>query len=731
MWIPPVTHFDVDRNLSDLVLATAQKGHGGSGGSPLRQWSSIIGIVTAIVGNILISFALNTQRYAHIRIEREHNESHQLSTKARKGPARRGRNYGTTMQEDIADERSRLNADAPGPGGPPESQKVTQVSSEDDEDDADESRPLKASFESADTLTFEKDQDDGSDGRKSYLKSGYWWVGIVMMTVGEAGNFLAYGFAPASVVSPLGVVALISNCLIAPLLLKERFRQRDFWGVLVAIAGAVTIVLSAKVSETKMGPDDLWDAIRRWEFLLYLGISGGAIISLMIASPKYGDRTILIDLGLVGLFGGYTAISTKGVASLLSDTLWRTFTFPITYILVLVLIGSAVMQIRYVNRALQRFDSTQVIPTQFVLFTISVIIGSAVLYREFESTTATSVGEFTGGCLLTFFGVYLITSARNQDEGGSEGDDFSETDGQINLIDEEAESSNSRPNGSGKGHNKNRIRPTTPDGTLSESYDHRLDGLSHKPLTTTNMESIPAATPSDVSSDENSWRPSAEHLPSTDSTPSPSPFTRSQSDIPQTPTLNRSQSGNDTPYYTPATTRPARPDGSSLLRRTPSGPADPETPTRASRTASPPKADPALRPPPTSSRSARNSIARLTPGPLLTPLSSSLSAVVADSLRRGEGSSRSNRQRLRRGRSSQARRQSLADDGGLLRQQTHENEPSPDIEEVVGGDGFTSQKKSRLRSMSEAIGGLMGGKNKRRKPDEEDSGGGAGASNAT
>ena len=29
------------------------------------------------------------------------------------------------------------------------------------------------------------------------------------MTIGEAGNFLAYGFAPASIVSPLGVVALV------------------------------------------------------------------------------------------------------------------------------------------------------------------------------------------------------------------------------------------------------------------------------------------------------------------------------------------------------------------------------------------------------------------------------------------------------------------------------------------------------------------------------------------
>ena len=38
----------------------------------------------------------------------------------------------------------------------------------------------------------------------SYLRSGTWWIGILLMVLGEVGNFVAYGFAPASVVAPLG-----------------------------------------------------------------------------------------------------------------------------------------------------------------------------------------------------------------------------------------------------------------------------------------------------------------------------------------------------------------------------------------------------------------------------------------------------------------------------------------------------------------------------------------------
>lgn len=116
------------------------------------------------------------------------------------------------------------------------------------------------------------------------------------------------------------------------------------------------------------------------------------------------------------LLGGYTALATKGVSSMLSSTLWRAFTTPVTYGLLLILLVTAVMQIRYVNKALQRFDSTQVIPIQFVLFTLSVILGSAILYRDFEKITRQQAVKFVGGCLLTFFGVFLITSGRQQQD---------------------------------------------------------------------------------------------------------------------------------------------------------------------------------------------------------------------------------------------------------------------------------------------------------------------------
>lgn len=53
-----------------------------------------------------------------------------------------------------------------------------------------------------------EDPDEGVE-EGAYLKSKLWWLGMLLITIGEGGNFLSYGFAPASVVAPLGTV--VSN----------------------------------------------------------------------------------------------------------------------------------------------------------------------------------------------------------------------------------------------------------------------------------------------------------------------------------------------------------------------------------------------------------------------------------------------------------------------------------------------------------------------------------------
>jgi len=43
---------------------------------------------------------------------------------------------------------------------------------------------------------------------RPYFKSMLWWAGAALMAVGEMGNFAAYGFAPITLIAPLGCVSV-------------------------------------------------------------------------------------------------------------------------------------------------------------------------------------------------------------------------------------------------------------------------------------------------------------------------------------------------------------------------------------------------------------------------------------------------------------------------------------------------------------------------------------------
>ncbi|KAI8341132.1 magnesium transporter NIPA-domain-containing protein [Chlamydoabsidia padenii] len=325
------------------------------------ETDTLIGITLSIIGNILVSIALNVQKLAHNKLSHEKPQEKQPAC------------YYASTNESVLSMESATDQDV-----------------------------------------FEYDHHKfmGDDNR--YLHSKTWWLGILLMVLGEIGNFIAYGFAPASTIAPLGTTTLVSNAILAPCLLNEQFRSRDLFGVFFAVCGAAGVVWSSKTHEVKLSPELVAAALTQIRSLVFYGVTVFIIAVLTLLSPRYGSSNIFVDLGIVAVYGAYTVLATKSLSSLLNLTLYKLFTYPISYILLVVLIFTAVMQIKYLNKALQRFDGVAVIPTQFVLFTISAIIGSAVIYRDFDDEDVEHLLKFIFGCLIEFFGVFLITSNRRE-----------------------------------------------------------------------------------------------------------------------------------------------------------------------------------------------------------------------------------------------------------------------------------------------------------------------------
>ncbi|KAI8378206.1 magnesium transporter NIPA-domain-containing protein [Choanephora cucurbitarum] len=351
-------------------------------------FNALIGVLVSVCGNALISVALNLQKRAHNNIQEKQMAKYFANMDEPPQWISTTQRNGVFMPDDgYSSPRSSL-------------EQQRQYS----EDDIEQQKFI---------MIMAQEQTKGGD--TEYLKSKLWWLGISLMILGEVGNFVAYGFAPASTIAPLGTTTLVANVILAPLMLKEVFRKRDLIGVILAVTGAAMVVFSSNSEETALSPELIMEALTQLQSIVYFILTAIAIVVLTILSPMYGSSSIMIDLGLVAIYGGYTVLSTKSVASLLSLTFLRCLrNYPVSYVLIFVLVVTAVLQIKYLNRALQRFDSTEVIPTQFVFFTVSAIIGSAVLYHDFDGMTLEQLSRFMSGCAVEFLGVYLITSKREK-----------------------------------------------------------------------------------------------------------------------------------------------------------------------------------------------------------------------------------------------------------------------------------------------------------------------------
>lgn len=107
-----------------------------------------------------------------------------------------------------------------------------------------------------------------------------------------------------------------------------------------------------------MSPDELLAAVLAPPFLIYTGLNVALLVPLtLLSGTDYGARWIGIDVGTCALYGGYTVMATKALSSLLSAVFLKAFAYPIAWVAVAVLVATSVLQIKYLNRALMRFES--------------------------------------------------------------------------------------------------------------------------------------------------------------------------------------------------------------------------------------------------------------------------------------------------------------------------------------------------------------------------------------
>ncbi|XP_060631632.2 NIPA-like protein 2 [Anolis sagrei] len=251
---------------------------------------------------------------------------------------------------------------------------------------------------------------------KPCYRSKLWWSGMVLMGIGETGNFAAYGFAPVMVIAPLGSMAVVGSAVISVLYLKEHIKSEGILGGTVTIAGAFLLVAFAPLVTQEPNAIKIQTDLVSWEFLIYAIIGIIAFCVLLYFYKRREIKHIVILLTMVALLASMTIISVKAVAAMITLSVEGNMqlTYLIFYLMLILMVVTCVFQMKFLDQAMKLYDAGEVILINYMFFTISAILAGGIFYQEFADTGLLNGFMFFFGCFLSFVGVFILT--RNRDK---------------------------------------------------------------------------------------------------------------------------------------------------------------------------------------------------------------------------------------------------------------------------------------------------------------------------
>lgn len=148
-----------------------------------------------------------------------------------------------------------------------------------------------------------------------------------------------------------------------------------------------------------------------------------AVISICVfialcLGPRYGHRNVVVYITLCSAVGSLTVMGCKGLGLALKETLsgenneidnWLTWIFLLTVML------CVTVQMNYLNKALDLFNTGIVTPVYYVFFTTLVIVASTILFREWRHLSGEDMLGNLCGFLTVIMAIILLNAFRDMD----------------------------------------------------------------------------------------------------------------------------------------------------------------------------------------------------------------------------------------------------------------------------------------------------------------------------
>ncbi|KAJ3320856.1 hypothetical protein HDV06_004752 [Boothiomyces sp. JEL0866] len=163
---------------------------------------------------------------------------------------------------------------------------------------------------------IESSKNGGKAGENyDFLKTPMWWAGTLTMVMGEVANFLAYSFAPAILVTPLGAVSILVGSILSSIFLNEKLGKDGIIGCGLCVLGSLTVILHAPEEESYETVDSVFQHFIQPGFMFYMiAIISVSLYLIYKVGPVYGKTHMLVYITICSLVGSISVMAVKGFA---------------------------------------------------------------------------------------------------------------------------------------------------------------------------------------------------------------------------------------------------------------------------------------------------------------------------------------------------------------------------------------------------------------------------------
>lgn len=148
-------------------------------------------------------------------------------------------------------------------------------------------------------------------------------------------------------------------------------------------------------------------------FVLYaLLVVLSLVILIVWIAPAHGSSNIMVYVAICSLLGSFTVPSSKGLGLVAQEVFGEgppsSRALALFLGLLAVLAVSILTQFFFINKALERFSSNAFEAIYYVTFTSTVILASALLFKEWTTLNLTDSLAMLSGLATVCVGVILL-----------------------------------------------------------------------------------------------------------------------------------------------------------------------------------------------------------------------------------------------------------------------------------------------------------------------------------